>query len=57
MFNISIWLVLIHIQKKKEKGIKFFKEKFKGNIIDQPSFIMDNTSIIKKIRFASNLFK
>ena len=48
MFNISIWLVLIHIPKiKKEKGIKFFKEKFKGNIIDQPSFIMDNTSIIK----------
>ena len=41
----------------KEKGIKFFKEKFKGNIIYQPTFILDNTSIVKKIRFASNFFK
>ncbi len=42
---------------KKEKGIKFFKEKFRGNVINQPTFILDNTSIIKKVRHIFNQFK
>ena len=42
---------------KKEAGIKHFKEKFDGNKIYQPSFILDNTSFIKHIRSGINYLK
>ena len=42
---------------KKEEGIKYFKQKFKGNIINQPSFILDNTFLIKNARSLINFFK
>ena len=42
---------------KKEEGIKLFKEKFDGNMIYQPSFILDNTSLIKAIRSGVNYFR
>jgi len=42
---------------KKEEGIKYFKEKFKGNVINQSSFILDNTFLIKNTRSLINFFK
>ena len=42
---------------QKERGIKFFKEKFAGKIIHQPTFIYDNTSLVKSLRSRVNYFK
>jgi hypothetical protein len=42
---------------QKEKGIKLFKEKFKGKTIYQPTFILDNTLVVKSLRFIVNSFK
>ena len=44
-------------QNIKEKGIKDFKERFNGKIIYQPSFILDNTSLLKIARSTINFFK
>lgn len=42
----------------KEEGIKFFKERFQGKIIDIPIYVKDNTYILKFFRKALNfIFK
>ena len=39
----------------KEMGIKFFKERFQGNDVDVPSFVRDNTFLLKYFRKFFNL--
>ena len=42
---------------QKEKGIKYFKEKFEGKTIYQSSFILDNTIFVKNLRSMTNFFR
>lgn len=42
----------------KEEGIKFYKERFKGNIVDIPTYVKDNSYILKFLRRGINrIFK
>ncbi len=39
----------------KEEGIKFYKERFKGNIIDIPTYSKDNSYLLKFLRKSINM--